>query len=303
MQTTNALALTWSDPVRLLPHLAVVRRDDREIQLGYDSDDATVLADPEGSLTVLLEAMDGRYRLGELSNLASRLGVSNAELDALLTALAANGLLQPSGAIDFFDRTIRVVGLGPAGTRIAQHLLSAGIGRLLIVDPERQVPSTPWTNDRDRVQRIEHWSQPRIDEADLTVIVPERLEIDRAISSSLAQADHPHLIVRPRGQGAVVGPLVIPGQTSCLRCADLARTRTDPAWPRMLAQLCRIATPWQPLAADWAAAMAATQVLGHLTGRLVETAAATLELGPANWQWQRRVWPADPACGCTWSPG
>lgn len=133
-------------------------------------------------------------------------------------------------------------------------------------------------------------------------MVSSSLEVDRAVTAGLTQADHPHLLVRPRWAGAVVGPLVVPGQTSCLRCSDIVRTRADQAWPRMLAQLCRTPGRWDPVAADWAAALTTTQILGRLAGRTVESAAATLELGPIAWSWQRRVWPADPACGCCWSP-
>ena len=35
----------------------------------------------------------------------------------------------------------------------------------------------------------------------------------------------------------LVGPLVIPGMTSCLRCADLHRSDRDAAWPALAAQL------------------------------------------------------------------
>ena len=295
--------LTDTDRVRLLPQFTVLRRDEHEIQLGFDSAEATVLVDPDGSLSALLAVMDGRYRRADLAILAPQLGIAVAEFETLLAALTAAGLMELPGAPDQSERTVRLIGLGPVGTRLGEHLLRAGLGRLLLVDPDRELPWTRWPGDRDRVQRIEHWSEPRIDEADLSVIVASSLEIDRAISSTLTRTDHPHLVVRPRARGAVVGPLVIPGRTSCLHCGDLARTRTDPAWPRMLAQLCRIGGAWDPLAADWAAALAATQVLGHLAGHQVASAAATLELGPVDWQWHRRVWPADPACGCCWSAG
>ena len=132
------------------------------------------------------------------------------------------------------------------------------------------------------MQPADHWSAPSIDPVDLTIVLATSLEIDRAITTGLTQAGHPHLLVRPRARGAVVGPLVLPGRTSCLGCTDLARTRADPAWPRMLAQLCRTRGDWDPLAADWAAALVTTQVLSHLAGRTVETASATVELGPAG---------------------
>src|SRR5215217_7250277 len=46
-----------------------------------------------------------------------------------------------------------------------------------------------------------------------------------------------HLPVRVRDGLGIVGPLVIPGRTSCLRCADLHRTDLDPSWPLVAGQL------------------------------------------------------------------
>ena len=44
------------------------------------------------------------------------------------------------------------------------------------------------------------------------------------------------------------------------------------------------------------------EVRAPIAGRTVETEGATLELGPVDWSWQRRLWAADPACGCCWAP-
>jgi bacteriocin biosynthesis cyclodehydratase domain-containing protein len=46
-----------------------------------------------------------------------------------------------------------------------------------------------------------------------------------------------HLAVRVRDGTGLVGPLVIPGVTSCLGCADLHRRDRDAAWPALAAQL------------------------------------------------------------------
>ena len=53
----------------------------------------------------------------------------------------------------------------------------------------------------------------------------------------LHTAGVPHLPVRVRDGAGLVGPLVIPGVTSCLACADLHRTDRDAAWPAVAAQL------------------------------------------------------------------
>ena len=47
----------------------------------------------------------------------------------------------------------------------------------------------------------------------------------------------PHLAASADEAIGVVGPLVIPGRTACLRCLDLTRADRDPAWPLILAQL------------------------------------------------------------------
>ena len=47
----------------------------------------------------------------------------------------------------------------------------------------------------------------------------------------------PHLAVSAGEAIGMVGPLVLPGSTACLRCLDLARADRDPAWPLILAQL------------------------------------------------------------------
>src|SRR5207302_826727 len=65
--------------------------------------------------------------------------------------------------------------------------------------------------------------------ADLTV-----LAVDEPVDTDQRDALHArggaHLAVRLGAVGGVVGPLVVPGHTSCLRCADLHRRDRDPAW-------------------------------------------------------------------------
>src|SRR5437588_10676938 len=112
-------------------------------------------------------------------------------------------------------------------------------------------------------------------------------------------ADHiPHLPVRAREGTGVVGPLVLPGRTSCLRCADLYRTDRDPCWPRVAAQLGDRPQPADLATAQATAALAVGQALlalewpRHGTRPLVWN--TTLELDPLRAALQRRRWPRHP---------
>ena len=104
----------------------------------------------------------------------------------------------------------------------------------------------------------------------------------------------PHLAVAADEAIGVVGPLVRPGQTACLRCLDLTRAGLDPAWPLILAQVTGRAA--QPTACDAAlAAAVAAQAAGQALAFLDRAQAVhpaengTLELVLPGWQWRRRT--------------
>jgi bacteriocin biosynthesis cyclodehydratase domain-containing protein len=113
-----------------------------------------------------------------------------------------------------------------------------------------------------------------------------------------------HLAVMASEAIGIVGPLVVPGRTACLRCLDYVRAANDPAWPLILAQI-RLRRP-EPAACDavlaaMVAAQAAAQALTAIENAPLASAAAngTLELVLPDWQWRRRTWPPHPACPCT----
>jgi len=112
----------------------------------------------------------------------------------------------------------------------------------------------------------------------------------------------PHLPVHIRESAAVVGPLVLPGVTGCLTCADLHRRDRDPAWPMLAAQLSvprrRQREPADVVLAALAAAVAAMQALALLDGDHPATLDGTLELRPPDWRLRRRTWLPHPLCGC-----
>jgi hypothetical protein len=134
---------------------------------------------------------------------------------------------------------------------------------------------------------------------------------DPEMASALVRDRIPHLAASAGEAIGVVGPLVVAGQSACLRCLDLARSDRDPAWPLILAQLAgRQPDPLAcdaPLAAA-VAALAAAQALAFID-RPAEAGATmngTLELVLPDWQWRRRTWPPHRDCSCAglrWSRG
>ncbi len=135
---------------------------------------------------------------------------------------------------------------------------------------------------------------------DLTIVAADGPEIDRAITDHLVRLDHPHLVIRSLGNGACVGPLVLAGRTSCLRCHDLTRRDADRQWPAVLEQLSRVRLEMPEAVAAWAAAYASSQALAFLNGAAPELAGATAELLAPDFTARLRFWPAHPNCGCSW---
>jgi len=123
-------------------------------------------------------------------------------------------------------------------------------------------------------------------------------EPDRLVTDVLREAGAPHLLLRSSGDEAVVGPLVVPGTTSCVRCADLARRDADVRWPWLLEQLVRLPVQPAPTLLAWAAVTAVVQTLAYVGGSAAETLGHTLELGTDQHTLRLRAWAVHPECPC-----
>jgi bacteriocin biosynthesis cyclodehydratase domain-containing protein len=200
------------------------------------------------------------------------------------TFLAASGIASVScldtGTAEAADVTPAGLGVADVGTSRA-----AGVARAV----HRVAPEVCTDNDARRLPDVAVITG-RPDPVLLTALVRDRV---------------PHLVVTADEAIGVVGPLVTPGHSACVRCVDLSKAARDPAWPRILAQAGGAdAAPAATQAcgtvlAAGAAALAAAQAL-TLIDRVGAPAAAngTLEVVLPEWQWQRRGWPPHPACTC-----
>lgn len=121
----------------------------------------------------------------------------------------------------------------------------------------------------------------------------------------------PHLHVGTHGAISVVGPMVVPGVTSCLRCAHLHQRDADPSWPLLAVQLQQHAEGSRATARDnllihlsatyalillraWIDQPDATERWGNVA---LET---DLEVGAASLAPLVVGRPTHPSCGCTW---
>ncbi len=110
-----------------------------------------------------------------------------------------------------------------------------------------------------------------------------------------------HLVATVRGETGVVGPLVVPGRTSCLRCAELHRRDADPSWPSLAAQLTAGEAPASGATVTCllTALTAVQQVLAYLDGSgAPATLGATVELRPPALVPALRRWDVHRDCGC-----
>jgi bacteriocin biosynthesis cyclodehydratase domain-containing protein len=250
-------------------------------------------------------------------------GMTPAMRGRLTTELAAASLAygdSDGGARTLARRRlayVRVHGAGRIGSAIAGLLAAAGVGHVASRDgglarPQDLSPSGLGLPDldlprTDGVARIIHRVAPDVrttdrgERPDLAILASPG---DPEVAMGLVRERVPHLVAGGGEGVGVVGPLVLPGRSACLRCLNLARAERDPAWPLILAQLAgpdsSTAGTCDAVLAAAVAALATAQALTFVdTGRPTAAVSdATLELAVPDWQWRRRSWPPHPRCSC-----
>ncbi|MEV6156150.1 thiamine biosynthesis protein ThiF [Nonomuraea sp. NPDC052129] len=156
-------------------------------------------------------------------------------------------------------------------------------------------PSMPSTDARAGGPHLGDGS----DRPDLVILAPVT-PLDGVLVNDLTVLSIPHLLVSVfEGHGSV-GPLVLPGETACLHCLDLARRDADPAWPIVTARLGGY--PPGEIACDatlatLVAAAATGHALAYIDGRDPVVTNGTLDVMP-DWQWKTRSWTQHPQCRC-----
>lgn len=257
------------------PALPLVWRDDDVLQVGLDPAHAVAVHGAAPLLPALLGRLRGHDRTDDVLAAAG----SPASDREVVQWLAHLGLLADGAPEQWWAESwVHVVGAGPVAATVAGRLRSEGLGRCTL--------STGLSASR----------------ADLVVVAPST---GRGIDAAdpLMATGTPHLWAHVRDGRAVVGPLVVPGRSACLRCQDLHRTDSDPAWPRLaMAWEAQPTPPGLDLVGRLTGIVAARQALAWLAGRPVACWGGTLEEQPDG-SLLRTDWPPHPGCGCAWHWG
>ncbi|WP_324274130.1 ThiF family adenylyltransferase [Blastococcus brunescens] len=227
-------------------------------------------------------------------------------------------LTRPGGWRARRRATVVVQGATRVGTPLAAMLAASGIGRVTVRDPgvtaagDAVVGGLSAEDEgrpralaaADAVRRASPLTDlrplPSDSDADLVVLARPWAASDPLVAG-LQRSGVPHVVATVRGETGVVGPLVVPGVTSCLHCADLHRRDVDPRWPRLAAQLTAGEAPpsGSTITCLLTAATAALQVLAYVDGSAAPgVLEATVELRPPHLTPRLRRWPPHRDCPC-----
>lgn len=252
------------------------------------------------------------------------------ERDRLAPDIAAASVARPGadgGGVGVVSRrqgrVVLVHGAGRVGAPLVGLLAAAGVGTLLVEDAGATAPgdlSPAGLGPRDLGARRQEAAVRAVREIapsvrtagraapDIAVVTGEPVGHDARVVDRLLRAGVPHLFARVRDVTGLVGPLVLPGRSSCQRCHDLHRADRDPAWPSIAAQLAGTGRhrggAGDVVLSTAVAAHAGLQVLAFLDGDPAPPALdGTLEISQADGLVRRRSWTAHPSCGCAWPRG
>jgi bacteriocin biosynthesis cyclodehydratase domain-containing protein len=172
---------------------------------------------------------------------------------------------------------IAVMGSGRLADEVVDALAFTSIGHVLVVDAERGTASSTLG-------------------ADLVLHVGA---ITRAAHDAFLRHAQPHLVVRAVQGHGVVGPLVVPGRTSCMQCARLHRGTA--ATELLLDEVANGApdAPIDRLTARHTAAMAVMQAVQQIEQRSRPLSIDTeLIISPDGGSLVQRPLPPHRQCAC-----
>lgn len=271
----------------------VLLRPDGAVQVGWDPRRAVLVTPPDGmtqaQLGGLLRILQNGATRDELSTAATRFGLpeDDGAVNLLLAALTDASLLDIATGRAARSASIRVHGTGPL-SELLENALKCSSARVRRA-AKPYAAALPVRTD--------------------LVVLADYLVTEPRVVRELHRVGVAHLPVRVRDGIGLVGPLVIPGVTSCLQCADLHRSDRDEAWPAVAAQLRGTvgSAPRSTILATAALALSQVDLVIRAVGHSGDPRGApappptldtTLELDADGYSISARRWTRHPACSC-----
>ncbi|ASR34412.1 thiamin biosynthesis protein [Prauserella marina] len=325
---------------RILPGLDVLERQADELQFGLDPRHAVRAPGLPPILMDILRNLDGTRstkslltlaksehaeRLRELLTGLTRRGLieeaepssqSHSRNDEPDLWSLAVGRKRRDTVAQRAHCAVVVHGGGRLAAAVTTQLATAGVGH---IDAEARGHVTPddlgsgftdrhvGMSRRQAIADTARRANPRVRTGRLRknqlpdlVVLTDAVVPAPEVVSELMSDGIPHLVVKVRDGIGIVGPLVLPGRSSCLRCADLHRTSLDACWPRVAGQLAGRYQRADLSDVYAAAALAAGQALRILFPEDDPPPSwnGTLEINCHAGTMMRRDWIPHPHCGC-----
>jgi bacteriocin biosynthesis cyclodehydratase domain-containing protein len=201
------------------PAMPVLLRPDGFVQIGWNPRRAVLVRTPSGltteRLATLMRAIQSRISMDDLLDRAVGMGLADKDqlVEVVYQLVAADLVTRQPRKNRGRSMSIRVHGEGPLSDVVVSALRCSGA-------------------------RVRHTTVRGTTSTDADLVVlTDYLDVEPALVSELHHTLTPYLLVRVRDGTGLIGPMVIPGVTSCLHCADLHRSDHDAAWPAVAAQL------------------------------------------------------------------
>lgn len=315
---------------RLKPHRRPLRRPDGSVQLGLDPH-AILIQGLTSAELALLESLDGSADEAVLVARAVDAGLPPERLRHVLAMLRQHGAVVdryadrwefatlPQAARAALAPDARALSTAYGRSDDGYAVLSRRARRSVVVDgcgtfpgalvallkaaAVGEVRSGRYALDLAETALQGAGGATGADPAPAVVVLPGVAAVDAARGLPWRRSGVPHLPVVLDPAVACIGPMVLPGRSSCLHCMDLTRTDLDPSWPALLAQTCAEGiggagrVDGETALVALAAAVSAMVVLAHLDGAGPPTGISLEAALPWPATVQRR-WPMHPACDC-----
>ncbi|MFY9331303.1 MAG: TOMM precursor leader peptide-binding protein [Candidatus Nanopelagicales bacterium] len=303
-------------------------RSDTLLQIGLDPQRLVVIEVDRALITWARELGGDRTLTAVLTDAEQR-GLDTAEVNQLLRALTAAGALADAAKVAACaqqltaderitalrheaaarhtyrdtraqlsvdaraNARISIAGSGFLADTVANALRDSGIKAVVA----EAAPSSAARQGRARAEQ-----------SDLH-IVADCWQPDIFDDLTCGGLDLAHLAVGAWGRRGVVGPLVIPGHTSCLRCVTLHQRDHDPLWPRLAMQAAHATpdidardSPLVMACAAHTAALACAYLEARAWGTTgTEWAGTSQVITMPGARVSFRQHPVHPLCGCTWN--